>query len=124
VKKLIIGFLAVVVLIVAAAFIVPSLIPAETYKSQLLAQVKEATGREARIDGDFKIAILPRVEFVAGKVSFANAKGSKTKNMVSVDRLNVQVALFPLLGGKVEIDAFVLEKPVINLEIDKNGKPN
>lgn len=123
-KKLIIGFLAVVVLIVAAAFIVPSLIPAETYKSQLLAQVKEATGREARIDGDFKIAILPRVEFVADKVSFANAKGSKTKNMVSVDRLNVQVALFPLLGGKVEIDAFVLEKPVINLEIDKNGKPN
>jgi AsmA protein len=124
VKKLIIGLVAVVVLVIGAVLVIPFVVPVETVKSELLAQVKEATGREARIDGDFKIAILPRVEFVAGKVSFANAKGSKTKNMVSVDRLNVQVALFPLLGGKVEIDAFVLEKPVISLEIDKNGKPN
>jgi AsmA protein len=123
-KKLIIGLVAVIVLVIGAVLVIPFVVPVETVKSQLLAQVKEATGREARIDGDFKIAILPRVEFVAGKVSFANAKGSKTKNMVSVDRLNVQVALFPLLGGKVEIDAFVLEKPVISLEIDKNGKPN
>jgi len=123
-KKLLIGVGAVVVLVIVAALVVPFLIPAETYKSQLLAQVKEATGREARIDGAFKIAILPRVEFVAGKVSFANAPGSKAATMVSVDNLNVQVALFPLLGGKVEIDAFVLEKPVINLEIDKAGKAN
>lgn len=123
-KKLVIGVGAIVVIIIAAVLIVPFVIPAETFKSQLLTQVKDATGRDAKIDGDFKFSILPRVEFVAGKVSFANAAGGKAKNMVSVDNLNVQVALFPLFGGEVEIDAFVLEKPVINLEIDKSGKPN
>ncbi|MDA0653364.1 MAG: AsmA family protein, partial [Proteobacteria bacterium] len=123
-KKLFIGGGAVIVLVIVAALVVPFLIPAETYKGQLLTQVREATGREARIDGAFKFSILPRVEFAAGKVSFANAPGGKAAAMVSVDNLNVQVALFPLLGGKVEIDSFVLTKPVINLEIDKAGKPN
>jgi AsmA protein len=123
-KKLLIGGGAVIVLVIVAALVVPFLIPAETYKGQLLSQVREATGREARIDGAFKFSILPRVEFAAGKVSFANAPGGKAAAMVLVDNLNVQVALFPLLGGEVEIDSFVLTKPVINLEIDKAGKPN
>ena len=123
-KKLMIGGGVVVILVIVAALVIPFVIPAETFKNQLLTQVKDATGREARIDGAFKFSILPRVEFVAGKVSFANAAGGKARNMVSVDNINVQVALFPLLGGEVAIDAFVLEKPVINLEIDKAGKPN
>ncbi len=123
-KKIAIGLGAIVVLLVAAVVAAPFLIPTETVKTELLAQVKPATGRDARIDGDFKVALLPRVEFVAGKVSFANAPGGKAKNMVSVDRLNIQVALFPLIGGNVEIDVFVLEKPIINLEVNKAGTPN
>lgn len=123
-KKLLVALGVIVVLLVLVVLIGPSLVPVETYKSEILAQVKQATGREARIDGDFKLAILPKVEFVAGKVSFANAPGGKAPQMVTLDRLTVQVALFPLIGGNVEIDAFVLNKPVINLEIDKAGKPN
>ncbi len=123
-KKLIVGLVAVVVVVIAAVVIIPFVVPADTIKEQLLAQVREATGRDARIDGEFKFSVLPRAEFVARKVSFANAKGGKAKDMVTLDGLNVQVALFPLIGGNVEIDAFVLEKPVISLEIDRNGKPN
>ena len=123
-KKIAIGLGAIVVLLIVAVVAAPFLIPTETVKNELLAQVKSATGRDARIDGDFKIALLPRVEFVAGKVTFANAAGGKAKNMVSVDKLNIQVALFPLIGGNVEIDAFVLEKPIINLEVNKAGIPN
>ena len=123
-KKIAIGLGAIVVLLIVAVVAAPFLIPTETVKNELLAQVKSATGRDARIDGDFKISILPRVEFVAGKVTFANAPGGKAKNMVSVDKLNIQVALFPLISGEVEIDAFVLEKPVINLEVNKAGVPN
>lgn len=123
-KKLLIGLGVIVVLLILVVLIGPSLIPVETYKSEILAQVKQATGREARIDGDFKLSILPKVEFVAGKVSFANAPGGKAPQMVTLDRLTVQVALFPLISGDIQIDAFVLNKPVINLEVDKSGKPN
>ena len=99
-KKLMIGGGVVVILVIVAALVIPFVIPAETFKNQLLTQVKDATGREARIDGAFKFSILPRVEFVAGKVSFANAAGGKARNMVSVDNINVQVALFPCLAAR------------------------
>ena len=83
-KKLLIGIGAIVVLVIVAALVVPFVIPTETYKSQILAQIQEATGREARIDGDFSFTLLPRVKFVAGDVSLANAPGGKAKNMVSL----------------------------------------
>lgn len=123
-KKLLIVVGTVVVLVIVAALVVPFVIPAETYKSELLSRIESATGRSAKIEGDFKFSILPRVQFVAGKVSFANAAGGKAAAMATVDELNVQVGLFPLLSGEVEIDSFILERPVINLEIDRAGKPN
>lgn len=123
-KKLLIGVAVVVVLLVVAVIVIPFVIPVDTIKAELIAEAKKATGRDVRIDGDFNFAIFPNVEFVAGKVSLGNAKNSNNKTMVSLDRLTVKVGLMPLLTGNLQVDAFVLEKPVINLEIDKSGKPN
>ena len=123
-KKTLIVVGAVLVLAIAALLIAPAVIPVDTYKDELLAQVEKATGRKARIDGDFGISLFPTVKFTAGKVTLANAAGGKAANMVSLDKLNVQVAILPLLSGTVVIDSFVLDKPVINLEVDAQGRPN
>lgn len=123
-KKLLIVIGGLVVLVIAALLIAPMVIPVDTYKKEILAQVEKATGREARIDGDFGISLFPTVKFTAGKFSLANAKGGKADKMVSLEQLNVQVAVFPLISGNVVIDSFVLDKPVINLEVDARGRPN
>ena len=123
-KKILIGVGIVVVLLVIAAIAVPALIPVDTYRSQLVSRIEAATGREARIDGDFKLSLLPRLEFVAGKVSLANASGESPPQMVMLDKLTVRIAMIPLLRGNVEIDSFVLDKPVIALSVDKSGRPN
>lgn len=123
-KKLLIALGVLVVVVIAAALIIPAVIPVDVYKQQIIAQVEGATGRKAKIDGDFKLSILPRVEFVAGKVSLGNAEGGKAQDMMSLDRLTVRVGVFPLLSGNLEVDALVAEKPVINLEVNKSGKPN
>ena len=123
-KKVLIGLAVLVVLVVAAALIAPFVIPTDTVRKELLAQIETATGREARIDGDFSVSLLPRVQVVAGDFSLANAPGGAAKNMVELDRLQVRVALFPLIGGRVEIDSFVLNEPKIALEVDRNGRPN
>jgi AsmA protein len=123
-KKLLIVIGGLVVLVIAALLIAPMVIPVDTYKDEILAQVEKATGREARIDGDFGISLFPTVKFTAGKFSLANAKGGKADKMVSLEQLNVQVAIFPLISGNVVIDSFVLDKPVINLEVDAQGRPN
>jgi AsmA protein len=123
-KKFIISLLVVVVVVIAAALIVPAFIPVDVYKRQIIAGIEDATGRPARIDGDFKLSVLPRVEFVAGKVALGNAKGGRAETMLSLDRLTVRVGVFPLLSGNLEIDALVAERPLINLEVDKSGRPN
>lgn len=123
-KKLLVIIGALVALVIVALLIAPMVIPVDTYKKELLAQVEKATGREARIEGDFGISLFPTVKFTAGKFSLANVKGGKAATMVSLEQLNVQVAVLPLLGGNVVIDSFVLDKPVINLEVDRQGRPN
>jgi AsmA protein len=123
-KKFIIGLLVVVVVVIAAALIVPGFIPVDIYKRQIVAGIEDATGRPARIDGDFRLSVLPRVEFVAGKVALGNAKGGRAETMLSLDRLTVRVGVLPLLSGNLEVDALVAERPVINLEVDKSGRAN
>ncbi|HUN45208.1 MAG TPA: AsmA family protein, partial [Stellaceae bacterium] len=65
-----------VVLLIVAAFVVPSMIPVDTYKSRLLAQVKESTGRDMRIDGPMHLSILPHLGLDASNVSLSNAPGA------------------------------------------------
>ena len=123
-KKFLIVIGALVALVIVALLVAPMVIPVDTYKKELLVQIEKATGREARIEGDFGISLFPTVAFTAGKFSLANVKGGKAAKMVNLDQLNVQVAVLPLLGGNVVIDSFVLDNPVINLEVDAQGRPN
>ncbi len=123
-KKFLIGLGVVIVLLVVAVFVVPPLIPADTYKSQIVERLQAATGRTVRIDGPLKLSVLPVLGFSAEKVSLANAPGQSPPQMVTLDKLDVRVAVIPLLRGDLVVDSFVLERPVIALSVDKNGTPN
>lgn len=123
-KKLLIGLGIVVVLLIAAVVVVPMLVPLDSYKGEIQAQVKEKTGRDLRIDGDISLSLLPTLAVSVENVGFANAPGAATPEMATIDRLDVALQILPLLSGEVAIDRFILEKPVINLEVDADGKPN
>lgn len=123
-KKLLIGILALVVIVIAAAIVVPFFIPLDFVKEKITAGAEDATGRKLTIAGDFDLSILPRVRVKAGDVTFANAPGAKQANMLELAELEIGLSLFPLLGGSVELTSFVLVDPVINLEVDAKGRPN
>ena len=119
---LVLGIL--LVLLVGAVVAAPFLVPTETIKSQLTAQVEAATGRKLTVDGALDISVLPSLGVDMGDVHFANAPGSDVADMVSLKELKVELKVLPLLTGAVEIDQFVLVEPVIHLEVDTTGKPN
>ncbi len=123
-KKLLIGFGVIVLLLIVAVIVVPMLIPLERYKSEIQAQAKSATGRDLRIDGDISLSLLPTIAVSVENVGFANAPGASTPEMATIDRLDVALQILPLISGEVAIDRFILDKPVITLEVDKNGRPN
>lgn len=123
-KKLLIGLGVLVVLVVAALVAAPFLIPVETYKQQIASATRDATGRELVIGGDFGVSLLPSIALEAEDVAFANAPGASTPQMATLQALRVKLQLWPLLTGEVRVDEFVLVEPVINLEVDKNGRAN
>jgi AsmA protein len=123
-KKFFLILLAVVVVLVAALVAVPFLLPMETYKQQIEAQVERATGRALAIEGPLDISLLPTVAVTAEGVRFANLPGSANPDMVRLKGLEAELKIWPLLRGSVEVDRFVLIEPQFNLEIDAAGRPN
>ena len=122
-KKFLLILLALVVVLIGAAVAVPFLLPMETYKQQIEAQVERATGRALKIEGPLDISLLPRLAMTAEDVRFANVAGSPRPDMVRLKGLQAELKIWPLLRGSVEVDRFVLVEPQFQLEIDAAGRP-
>ena len=123
-KKLLIGILGLIAVVVVVLVVAPFVISVDVVKEKITAGAEDATGRKLTIAGDFDLSILPRVRIKAGDVKFANAPGAKQANMLELAEMEIGLSLFPLLGGAVELTSFVLIDPVINLEVDAKGRPN
>ncbi|MDO8608388.1 MAG: AsmA family protein [Phaeospirillum sp.] len=123
-KKILIGLAVLVVVLVGALIALPSLVPADRIKDEVVAGVKSATGRDLSIQGKVAVAVFPSLSVQVGNVALANPAGFTTKDLVRLGAVDVRLKLLPLLGGKVEVDSFVLVDPVITLETDRQGKGN
>src|SRR5271169_2406960 len=123
-RKLLVGLGVLVVILVAAAVIIPFAVPVEVYGARVAALVKETTGRELRIAGPIRLTVLPMPALEANDVSFANVPGAQTPDMVKLKRLRLQVQLWPLLHRRIVVNRLVLVRPVIAFEVDKAGHPN
>ena len=96
-----------------------------TLRGTLTRAVTKATGRELLIQGQFKPVwtwVHPR--FRAEKVSFANPEWASEDYMLQADAVEVSIELLPLLVGRVVLPEVHLERPVVNLEIDEEGRKN
>jgi AsmA protein len=114
----------VVVLLVAAVFVGPMLIPADTVREKITSAVHDSTGRDLEIKGGLSVSVFPTLAVAAKDVTFSNASWAGSKPMIALDRLDVQLRLLPLISGHIEVASFILEKPFIDLQTDKNGHGN
>jgi hypothetical protein len=94
------------------------------YKGYAENAVRNATGRSLAIDGPVGLAFLPVPALVAEKVRFANAPWGSRPDMVRVERVEVRLALLPLLSGDVVVKRLVIDGPDILMETDKAGRGN
>jgi AsmA protein len=123
-RYILIALGVVVVLLVGAVFILPSLVPAEVYRAQIETRATEALGRPITIAGPVKVSVLPSLQARAGDVTIANADGFQADSFARVEELGARLALFPLLARRVEIREFVLTRPEISLEVNASGANN
>ena len=123
-KKILIGLAVFCALVVAILVAAPAFIPVDAYKRQIEAAGLDATGRALKVNGDFRLSLLPRFELKAEDVTLANPPGSSAPHLGSLESLLVRLEILPLLSGKVKVDSFVLVAPQIDLEVDAKGRPN
>jgi uncharacterized protein involved in outer membrane biogenesis len=123
-KRLLIGAAAIVGLVIVALLAAPSLIDLNARKSELIAAVKKATGRDLVLDGPVSLSLLPIPTATVTDVKFFNVTGAKNPNMVEVKSVTVQFSLLALLTGGIDVSEVTLVGPKIVLEVNAEGKPN
>jgi len=94
------------------------------YKSEIVEQVRKATGRELTLGGPIRLKLALRPTVDVSDVSFANMDGGSAPRMLQVARVEATLGLFALLQKRVEIDRLTLEQPEILLESDAQGRAN
>jgi len=123
-KKILIALALVVLLLIAVVYAFLSFYDFTKFKPMIAQAVKEATGRELKIGGkiNFKMGLIPAV--LLENISFQNASWASRSEMVTVKRIEVQMALLPMIRGEFEFVRIVLHEPDFVLETDPNGKIN
>lgn len=123
-KKVLVGLVLLAGVLVALVLAAPMLLPTDMIKARLADTVRASTGRELRVNGPIRLALVPTLALQADNVTFANAPGGVAPEMARLKSLSAELGLRALLSGRVEVSRLVLTDPAIALEVDRNGRGN
>jgi uncharacterized protein involved in outer membrane biogenesis len=123
-KKIVIPAASVLVVLILALYTFVEFYDFNKFKPLIAKAVQEATGRELNIKGDIDIDIGIRPTIVVEDVSFQNAAWSARPDLGRVKRLEVQMAVWPLIIGKFDFAHLVLVEPDVIVEFESSGTSN
>lgn len=90
----------------------------DTYKEQIISQVREALKRDIRYSsGDFSFRFGPSFTFYDVAIKEKNG----VDDFVKADRLTLRIALLPLLHKEVVLARMELARPTLQLSRDRDG---
>ena len=109
--------------LIVLAFIILKLISDEQYRAWTTAAAESATGRELAIDGPFNLKLGTKIGLLAQDISFSNAEWGSRNEMVTADRLYIELSLLPLIKGILDVTV-ELDGPDVLLETNDRGEGN
>ena len=111
-------------LVLLAVAIAVATVDVKTLVGPVQARVKADTGRDLVFGGpiDLKVSLEPKL--VASDVTLSNVPWAHSPQMAQVKRVEIQVALLPLLQKRFEVVEIALVGPTIALETDAQGRAN
>ncbi len=119
-KRLGLALLAVIAVGTGALIAAGYLISAGAVRQQVLSEIRAVTGLNPTLLGEPSVSLFP-----FGSVSFADVVlGDGKRPALTAERLTARLRFFPLLIGRVEIADVALERPIIALDLEPNGKSN
>ena len=122
--KIVYGVAAFIVLVVVALFVAPYLINWDGLKPTIAERAELRFGRKLAIDGPIEVRFLPIPKVSVSDVRLANLAGASVADMARAKRLDLELAMGPLIGGRIEAVKLALIDPVIELERLSTGEAN
>ena len=121
-RKFLYAFFGLAALVLTGLLVGPSLFDWNSYKPKIANAVKNRLGRNMRIAGDIHISVLPSPALSVKRVSFENVPGADNREMLAFDEVEVNVDISSLLQGRIVIQSVRLVRPIISLEVTKDGR--
>lgn len=117
------GVLGLMAMAAGALAIALFALPAGFVRDQIVAAVKERTGRDLVIAGSASFTVFPSVGLSFEDVSLSGGPDFEgAAPLVKMRALDVRVALWPLLQREVRVESLRLSEPAFTLEVDGNGR--
>jgi len=111
----------VLILAAAAAYVAATFDPNQ-YKPQIVQAVNDRTQRNLRLEGDIKLAFIPRIAATLGRVSLSE-RGSD-REFAAVGDFRVALKLAPLLSKQVVVETVEIKNLRAHLVRFKDGTTN
>ena len=120
-------FRGLVVLAVALVVTVTAIlltVDPEDYRDYIAEQASDALGRSVTLAGAIDLQIGTRPVLVVTDVRVANPAGFVEPDMAQVDRLEIVVDLFSLLGGRIQVERLAIDGASVVLARNADGDGN
>jgi AsmA protein len=115
---------AVIAVLALALLAVRLFVDPNDYKPRIAAAVKNATGRELKLEGAIKLSVFPWIALELGPASLGNPPGFSEEPFVSFQHASVRVKLLPLLSKRLEVGRVEVDGLDLKLLKNPQGKGN
>ena len=122
-RKLGIALLVIIVLLVAAALIIPHVIDINSYHAQIQSQLEKKLGRQVSL-GPMSLSLFPPSFEVSNAVIGEDKNFNTGRSFATADKLSVSIGLMPLLRKEVDVKSLELVQPRIELVRNAQGAWN
>lgn len=123
-RKAAIGLALILILLVAGLLAAPYVIGLDRFKAVIAAQVEQRIGRPIDIAGPLRLVMLPTPSLSLRDLRLVNPPGAAAGDMIRIRAVDVKLALWPLLAGRVEVRSAELIDPDLDLERLPDGTEN
>lgn len=126
--RLLLKIIAAIIVIILVALLVLVFagvtVDMSKFRGAVETSIEAALDREIAIDGPVYLEFSNWPAIDIEDIKLANVEGASKPDMLQAGLARLQIGLFPILKGKIEIAEVSLEDVNLNLETDAEGKAN
>ncbi len=122
-KKLLLGFGVLLLLLALVVIFLPFLIDLNAYQAQYLPLIEEALNRKVALQ-DIRLTLIPRIGVSLAGFTVMDDPAFSQGPFASLSSLDVGVKLRPLLNKRVEVEEIALRDPVLTVIKNRQGVLN